>query len=199
MATAVHRQGEFIDQYAIDDPGNASGFDNIRIIISHGLSEVLIQTSGVDFTTSKANLLCWNDPDVVECPNDDIGGGVYREPEIMLLEEIFLAGGVTVGADLADLREKEIYLGFWHEYRTAKVIDDVIVELDLLGLNDLQKVRNLRSVYFGLGIDWTTSQTLAQNRINNSIEATYVDYNLATVPLQDRRLLILFGTVGWFE
>lgn len=198
-ATAVLRQGTYLDQYAIDDPGNASGFDNLRIIFSHQLSEVLIQTSGVDFTTRKANLLCWNDPDVLECPDDDLGGGVLRQPEIVFLNDIMLAGGVTLGANLADLREKEIYLGFIWEYTLYKVFQDAVAEMDIELLNDLQKRRALKYVMYGNGIDITTAQALANNWITNGIHPKYNELGLATVPLQYRRPLILFGEVGWFE
>lgn len=200
VATAVLRQGNFIDQYKIDDVGNE--YDNHVIWIAFQVAEVVYQPSSVNTTTFKSSLLCWEDPDIVECPDDDIDAGapvVYREPIIKFLDDIMVAGNVTVGADLTDLAEKSVYLAFWHEYRTAKVITDLIAELDLLGLNDLQKVRNLRSAYFGLGIDWTTSQTIAQARINSSTVANYDDYNLATVPLQDRRLLNLFGDAQWFD
>ena len=199
MASAVVRSGEYIDQYAIDDPGNVSGLDNIRIFISHGLTEVVVQVSGINTHTYQESLLCWNDGTILECPDDDIGGGVARMPAIAFLEEQFLAGTVTTGAPLTDLAEKAIYLAFWHEYRTAKVITDSIAEMVTELLNDLQQRRALKYIYFGLGIDLVTAQALANDRITNGVAATYTDYGLATVPLQDRRLLILFGSVGWFE
>lgn len=199
MATATIRQGQFIDQYAIDDPGNASGFDNNRIFISHQVNEVVIQVSGVNKHTSSEALLCWDDPDIIECPNDDIGGGVLRMPTLSFLADIQDAGGVVVGADLSDLQEKSIYLAFWHEYRTKRLVTTSIEEMALEGLNENQRRRALKFIYFGNGIDITTAQQLANDRITNGIVATYDDYNLATIPLQDRRLLKLFGEVGWFE
>jgi len=198
-ASAVVRSGEYIDQYAISDPGNVSGLDNVRVIISFGVTEVVIQASGIDNNTSKESLLCWNDNTILECPDDDVGGGVARMPALAFLEEQFLAGTVTVGAPLSDLRQKAIYLAFWHEYRTEKVVEDSIAEMVLEGLNAVQQRRALKYIYFGLGIDLVTAQALANNRITNSIQATYDEYGLATVPQQDRRLLILFGEVGWFE
>lgn len=199
MATSTIRQGEFIDQYAIEDPGNASGFDNNRIYISHQVNEVVIQVSGANYYTSQEALLCWDDPDIIECPNDDIGGGVLRMPALSFLADIQDAGGVTVGADLSELQEKAIYLAFWHEYRTKKLVTDSLAQMAVEGLNENQRRRALKFIYFGNGIDITTAQSLANDRVTNGIIATYNDYNLATVPLQDRRLLKLFGEVGWFE
>lgn len=199
MATAVIRQGEFIDQYAIDDPGNASGFDNNRVFISHQVNEVVIQQSGVNHRTSKEALLCWDDPDITECPNDDIGGGVPRMPVLTFLDSIQAAGGVTVGAPLSQAAERLIYLAFWHEYRTRKLITDTLAEMDVEGLNNQQKKRGLRFVYFGNGVDIVTAKTLADARVNDGTRATYDQYGLATVPQHDRRLLKLFGEVGWFE
>lgn len=195
-ATAVMRQSEFIDQYKISDPGG--DYDNHLIFISFGLTEVVIQTSSVDFNTQKESLLCWNE-DVPECPDDDIGGGVFRMPALTLLAEIQISGGITVGADLSDIAMKSIFLAFWHEYRTEKLVEDSITEMALEGLNDLQQRRALKYIYFGNGIDIDTAQSIANNRITNSVQATYNDYGLATMPLQDRRLLKLFGVVGWFE
>jgi len=198
QATAVIRQGDFIDQYAIDDPGNPSGFDNNRIYISHKVAEVVIQESGANTHTRSESLLCWEDSEEVLCPDDDIGGGVMRMPTVVFLDDIMLSGGVTVGADLTELQEKLIYLAFWHEYRTKKLITDTIAEMDLEGLNATQQKRGLKFVYFGNGIDIVTAKTLADARIDFGTVATYDEYDLATIPLQDRRLLRLFGEVGWF-
>jgi len=197
MATAVIRQGQYIDQYKIDDLGG--DYDNYLIYISHGLSELVIQVSSIDYTTSKENLLCWNDGEVLECPDDDLGGGVFLMPVLKQLEDILVAGGLSVGADLTDLAEKAIYLAFWYEYRTRKVFEDALAEMVLEGLNELQQRRSLKYVIFGNGIDLVTAQSLANDRVNSSIIPTYNDLNIATVPLQDRRLLSIFGEVGWFE
>ena len=198
MATATLRQGTYVDQYKIDDLGGE--YDNYLVIISHQVNEVLIQVSSVNFHTQKEALLCWDDPYIIECPEDDIGGGVYRMPILVLLDSIMAAGGVTVGADLSDARQKSIYLGFWHEYRTHKlVVEDSIDQMILDGLNATQQRRALKFIYFGSGIDIDTAQALANNRITNGVSATYDEYGLSTIPLQDRRLLKLFGEVGWFE
>jgi len=202
MATAVVRSGQFIDQYAISDPGNASGFDNNRVFISHKVAEVVIQESGANTHTRSESLLCWEDPDETLCPQDDTdpGPGVeYRSPTLVFLDNIMATGGVTVGAPLSLPREREIYLAFWHEYRTKKLVTDSIAEMDVEGLNNTQKRRALKYIYFGNGVDITTAQSLANNHITNGVIATYMDYNLATIPLHDRRLLKLFGEVGWFE
>lgn len=197
MATAVLRQGDLLDQYKIDDVGNP--FHNYLIIISHKVNEVLLQVSSVNHHTQQEALLCWEDNSILECPNDDIGGGVLRMPAVALLDSIMIAGGVTVGADLTDLAQKSLYLGFWHEFRMHKiVVEDSITQMELEGLNATQQRRALKFIYYGNGIDITTAQALANNRINNSIAATYDEYGLATIPLQDRRLLKLFGEVGWF-
>lgn len=198
-ATAVARDGVFITQYAIDDPGNASGFDNNRVFISHQVAEVVIQVSGVNTHTSSEDLLCWDDPDLLECPDDDLGGGVFRMPVLKLLNDIQVAGGVTNGVALTDAAEKSIYLAFWHEYRTKKLVTDTIAEMVTEGLNAIQQKRGLKFVYFGNGVDIITAKILADDRIDNGTIATYADYGLATIPLQDRRLLKLFGEVGWFE
>ena len=99
MATATIRQGTYIDQYNISDVGNASGFDNHRVFVSWKTAEVVIQQSGVNTHTFSESMLCWEDPDVIECPNDDLGGGVFRMPVLKFLDDIMFAGGVTVGAD----------------------------------------------------------------------------------------------------
>lgn len=197
--SAVYRQGQFIDQYAIDDPGNASGFDNNRVFISHQVNEVVIQVSGVNQHTSSEALLCWDDPDILECPDDDLGGGVFRMPVLKFLNDIMVAGAVTVGADLSDAAEKSIYLAFWHEYRTKKLITDSVAEMAIEGLNAVQQKRALKFIYFAQGVDLVTAKTLADDRIDFGTIATYGDYGLATIPLHDRRLLKLFGEVGWFE
>lgn len=196
-ATAVLRQGQYIDQYKIDDPGG--DFDNHLLFFSHRVNEIVIQTSSVNYHTSKEALYCWQNSDFTECPDDDIGGGVFRSPAIVLLNQIQLEGGVTVGAYLTDLAEKSIYLAFWFEYRSHKVFQDSVDEMVLEGLNELQQRRSLKYVIFGNGIDLVTSQAVANNWITNGIQPTYNDLNLATMPLQDRRLLKLFGEVGWFE
>lgn len=200
VATAVLRQGNFIDQYKIADVGNE--YDNHVIWIAWQVAEVVYQPSSIDTETFKTSLLCWEDPDIVECPDDDIDPGapvVYREPIIKFLDDIMVAGNVTVGADLTDLAEKSVYLAFWHEYRTAKVITDSLAEMVTAGLNALQQKRSLKYVYFGLGIDLVTAGTIADARVDSSTVANYDDYNLATVPLQDRRLLSLFGDAQWFD
>jgi len=196
-ATAVLRQGQYIDQYKFDAPG--TDFDNHLIFFSHRVNEAVIQISSIDYHTSKESLLCWGDSDITECPDDDIGGGVLRSPAIVLLNTIQTEGGVTVGADLTDLAEKSIYLAFWFEYRAHKVFQDSLAEMVLEGLNELQQRRSLKYVIFGNGVDFDTSQAVANNWITNGIQPTYNDLNLATMPLQDRRLLILFNEVGWFE
>lgn len=205
MATAVLRQGEWIDQYKIDDPGDASGFHNNLLVFSHNIPEVLRQVSSVNHRTFKANLLCWGDPDATTCPCDYTGSPpVGSPPEILqpaicFLNDIMLAGGVTVGADLSDAAEKSIYLGFWHEYRTEKQMEDMITQMGVEGLNNTQKRRGLKFAYMSQGVDITTAQSIANNRITNGVKATYDEYNLATIPIHDRRLLKIFGEVGWFE
>lgn len=199
MATVVLRQGVYVDQYAVDDLGGE--FDNNRMIISHNIPEVLIQVSGVNYHTSKANLYCWGDPDVTECPNDDLDppNEVWRDPAMVFLDGIMAAGGVTVGADLADLREKEIYLGFIYEYALHKAFQDTVTQMVTDGLTVAAQKRGLKYSMFSNGIDITTADTLATNWIDNGVQPTYVDLGLATVPLQYRRVLKLFGEVGWFE
>ena len=199
QATVVVRDGEYITQYAISDPGNASGFDNNRVFVSHRIPEVVIQVSGVNFHTSSESYHCWQDTDEVECPDDDIGGGALRSPTLVFLDSILEAQATTQGAPLSNLAEKKIYLAFWHEYRTKKIIRDSVAEMELEGLNSPQKRRSLKFVYYGNGIDFVTAEALANDRINNGTIATYNDYNLTTMPLQDRRLLKLFGEVGWFD
>jgi hypothetical protein len=198
MATAVIRQGAFIDQYKIDDPGNASGFDNNLVIFSHRVDEIVRQVSSVNFRTFKENLLCWGDGGPDACPCDDDGEGGQLSGGLCFLNDIMLAGGVSVGADLTDLQEKKIYLAFWHEYRTETQMENMIAQMELEGLNATQQRRGLKFAYLSHGIDIDTAQAIANNRISNGVKATYDDYNLATIPVHDRRLLKLFGEVGWF-
>ena len=118
---------------------------------------------------------------------------------MVFLNDIMLAGGVTVGADLSDLREKEIYLGFIFEYAIHKVFQDALAEMITEGLNATQQRRSLKYVMFGNGIDLVTAQALANDWVTNGVQPTYGQLGLATVPLQYRRTLKLFGEVGWFE
>lgn len=199
-ATAVYRQGVYIDQYKIDDPGNVSGFHNNLIFISHKVIEVVRQTSSVNHHTFKESLLCWADPTTYpECPCDDDGQGGQESAGMCFLNSIMEAGGVTPGAPLSDLAEKSIYLGFWHEYRTKKQMNDMLDQMTLDGLNNLQKVRGMKFAYMSQGIDITTATSISQNWVNNGIQPTYDEYGLPTIPIHDRRLLKLFGEVGWFE
>ena len=199
MATAVIRQGEFIDQYKIDDPGNASGFDNTLLFFAFQVPEVVRQTSSVNFHTFKENLLCWDDSTEPTCPCDSDGEGGQLSPAICFLDTIMAAGGVTVGADLTEAAENSIYLAFWHEYRTQNQMQIMLDEMTLQGLNDLQKQRGMKFAYLSQGVDITTANTIADAWVNSSILPTYDDYGLATIPVQDRRLLKLFGHTGWFD
>lgn len=192
QATAVLRQGDFIDQYKIDDPGNPSGFDNRILYLSHQVSEIVVQMTGVNYATYSETLGCWSDHEE-PCPT------VETAPTLFFLDSIMAAGGVSVGADLTELQEKAVYLAFWHEYKMKKMATDSLAEMDLEGMNDLQKRRALKYIYFGHGVDLATAQSIANDRVISGTVAHYVDYGLATVPLQDRRLLKLFGEVGWFE
>lgn len=195
----THREGDFIDQYKIDDVGNP--YHNHIFYYSHQVAEIVIQKSSVLYATESESLLCWSDNEETLCPDDVISTDpiVYRMPGIMALETIMMESGVTMGAPLTELQEKAIYLAFWHEYKMKKVATDSIAEMEVEEMNALQQRRALKYIYFGHGIDMTTAQSIANARITNSIVATYDDYNLATVPLQDRRLLKLFGEVGWFD
>lgn len=197
--STIHRQGEFIDQYAITDSDNHSGFNNIRIIISQGVCEALVQYTGIDTRTRKANLLCWCDAEEVLCPDDDIGGGVMREPEIVFLEDIMVAGALTIGADLADLRQKEIYGQFWNEYSLKGSVSTMVSGMVTEGLNALQQKRALKFALYMDGLPLLNAQTVANNYIDVTPELDFADFGIATVPLRFRRVLILFGAVGWFE
>lgn len=193
QATAVHRPGDYLNQYKIDDVGGEH--DNKIVYIADKIAEIVIQASGVDYTTSKESLRCWARGyyDDVDCPTE------ATDPVLVFLESIMIAGNVTHGAWLTDLQEKKVYLAYWNEYKLKKLVVDALAEMDTEGLNDLQKRRALKYIYFGHGIDLLTAQSIANARVINSIVATYDDLGLATIPLQDRRLLKLFGEVGWFE
>ena len=197
MATAEYKKGEFIDQYKIIDVGGPN--NNNLVFLAFQIPEVVVQTSSVNHITFKENLLCWDDSTVVECPDDDIGGGVIRMPVLNQLNDIMVAGGVTYVGSLTDLAEKAIYRAFWYEYTIKGVINTIMADAYFTALNDLQKVRNLRSVYYGNGIDSTTALSIAQNYINNGVEPTHDDLGLATASLQYRRWLRLFGATGWFD
>lgn len=199
MATATIRQGEYIDQYKISDPGNVSGFDNNILYFSHQVQEVVKQVSSVNHHTFKEDLLCWDNPDELTCPCEDDGQGGILSPTICFLDSIMAANGIIVGADLTDEAEKLIYLAFWHEYRTETQIENMLAEMEIELLNELQKKRGMKFAYMSQGVDIVTAKTIADNRVDNGIKATYDDYGFATIPLHDRRLLKLFGEVGWFE
>ena len=199
MATVTIRQGVWLDHYKFDDPGGVN--DNKIVVIAHQISEVFVQTSSVNYHTFKEDLGCWNDAEVLECPDDDLDppNGVWRHPVLKQLNDIMLAGGAIVGANLTDLQEKAYYLAFWFEYRTHKVFEDGLAQMVLDGQNTLQQVRHLKYLINGNGVDITTASAIASNWVDNSIQPTYNDLGLATIPLQDRRLLKIFGEVGWFE
>jgi len=199
MATAEYRQGTYIDQYKIIDVGGPN--NNNLVFISHKVNEVVIQTSSINNNTSKEALLCWQDGSILECPDDDLDppNEQWRMPVLKQLDDIMVAGGVTYIGDLTDLGEKSIYLAFWHEYMMEAVVESSIVEMIAEGLNDLQQRRSLKYIYYGNGLGLTEAQAVANNRITNSVQATYDEYGLATIPLQYRRVLKLFGEVGWFE
>ena len=196
MATAVLRQGDYVDQYKIDDPGGP--YDNNLIYIAHRVNEVVVQVSSVNYHTSQEALLCWTDNSIPECPDDLVGSPLdYRMPVVKFLDDIMAAGGVSIGADLTELAEKGIYLAFWFEYRTQKVWRDALAEMIAEGMNALQQRRSLKYVIYGNGVPLATAQAVANNWITNSVQPTYKDLSLATIPRQDRRLLKLFGAVGW--
>lgn len=199
MATAEYKQGEYIDQYKIIDVGGPH--NNNLVFLAFNIPEVVVQTSSVNHQTSKENLLCWDDPDVVECPNDDLDppNEDWRMPVLKQLDDIMAAGGVTYVGDLTDLGEKAIYRAFWYEYTIKGVVNTIMADAYFTPLNDLQKVRNLRSVYYGNGLDSATALSISQNYINNGIEPTHDELGLATVSLQYRRWLRLFGATGWFD
>lgn len=197
MATAEYKKGEFIDQYKIIDVGGPN--NNNLVFLAFNIPEVVVQTSSVNRNTFKENLLCWDSSEVLECPDDDLGGGVFRMPVLKQLNDIMIAGGVTHVGNLTDLGEKAIYRAFWYEYTIKGVVSTIMADAYFTALNDLQKVRNLRSVYYGNGIDSTTALSIAQNYINNGIEPKHDELGLATAPLQYRRWLRLFGPTGWFD
>lgn len=201
-ATAVERTGinGVVTQYKIDDLGG--DYHNHLIYESLNVCEVVIQTSSIIYTTSKENYLCWCD-ESVECPDDDIDGGTPgvqpRMPVLYQLEQIRIANSVTAGATLSDLASKAIYRAFWYEYVIKGRINTIMADSYFTSLNALQQKRNLKSVYYGNGVDVTTAQTIADAYIDGPTEPTHNDLGLATVSLQYRRMLILFGEVGWFE
>lgn len=197
--SAVHREGVYVDQYAITDPDNHSGFNNIRVIIAHNICEVLIQNSGADTRTYKANLLCWCDSSETLCPDDDIGGGVMREPEIVFLNDIMTAGAVTMGDDLSDLRTKEIYGQFWNEYTLKGSVVTMVDSMVTEGLNTTQQKRALKFGLYMDGLPLTNADTVSTAYIDTSAELDFADFGLATVPLRFRRWVKIFGGLGWFE
>jgi len=199
MATAVLRQGEFIDQYKIDDPGNASGFDNNLFFISFQVQEVVRQTSSVNFHTFKEDLLCWDNSEEPTCPCDSDGQGGQLSAGLCFLDSIMLAGGVTVGADLTVAAEEMVYLAFWHEYRTQNQMQIMLDQMTVEGLNDLQKVRGMKFAYMSQGVDITTANSIAQAWVNTATLPVYTDYGLTRIPQHDIRLLKLFGHTGWFS
>lgn len=196
-ATAEYKRGEYVDQYKIIDVGGP--YNNHVVWIAAQVTEVTIQLSSVNTHTFSESLLCWDDPDITECPDDDLGGGVFRMPVLKQLNDIMVANNVVPVGFLTVLGEKSVYLAFWNEYKLKKLITDSLAQMVLDGYNDLQKVRSLRFVFVGNGIDPAVALTLAQARVNQSIIHTYDELGLATIPLPDRRLLKLFGEVGWFE
>lgn len=197
-ASVESRSGNSIDQYTLSDPGNVSGFDGYVIYYSRGVPEVVIEVNTTTHRIIKESYYCWEDVDILECPDDDIGGGVFRSPVLMFLEEQFFQGTVTTGAPLTANNERLIFLAFWHAYRTKNLIKTSIDEMVLDGLNAVQQKRALKFIYFGNGIDIITSKALADARIDNGTVARYTSYGLTNIPVQDRRLIKLFGIAGWY-
>ena len=199
MATAEYKKGEFIDQYKIIDVGGPN--NNNLVFLAFQIPEVVVQTSSVNHITFKENLLCWESSEVLECPNDDLDppNESWRMPVLKQLDDIMVAGGVTYVGSLTDLAEKAIYRAYWYEYVIKGAVNTIMADAYFTALNDLQKVRNLRSVYYGNGIDSTTALSISQNYINNGVEPTHDDLGLATASLQYRRWLRLFGATGWFD
>lgn len=196
--TAEFRQGDFVDQYEINDPGNASGFDNHLLYFLHQVNEVVVQLSSANATTFSEALLCWDDPDITECPDDDIGGGIFRMPALVFLAEIQDAASVTYGADLSLAEERLVYLAFWHEYRTKDLISDSLARMDVEELNDLQKKRGLQMVFFAQGIAIEPALLMGEARVEEGTITVYTDYGLEIL-LYNRRLLSLLGAAGPFD
>lgn len=189
-ATATVRSGAFVDQYKIDDPGGL--YDSHLIYISHQVDEVVVQVSSINTHTFSESFICADGvTDFWDC--------AWEMPVLMELENIMIANAVVLGVPLTDIMEKNIYLAFWHEYKMKKLVTDAIAQMVVEEMNTLQQRRALKFIYFGHGIDIVTAQSIANDRITNSILPGWAAYNLATMPLQDRRLLKLFGEVGWFE
>jgi len=199
MATATLRQGEFIDQYKIDDPGNASGFDNNLFYLAFQVQEVVRQTSSVNYHTFKEDLLCWDNSEEPTCPCDSDGQGGQLSAGLCYLDSLMVAGNIIVGADLTIAAEDSIYLAFWHEYRTQNQMQIMLDQMVLEGLNALQQQRGMKFAYMSQGVEITTANGIANDWVNNSILPTYNDYGLAGIPTHDRRLLKLFGQSGWFS
>jgi len=199
MATAVLRQGEFIDQYKIEDIGNASGFDNNLFFFTFQAQEVVRQASSVDYHTFKEDLLCWDNAEEPTCPCDSDGQGGQLSAGLCFLDSIMVAGGVTVGADLTIPAEELIYLAFWHEYRTENQMANMLAQMEVELLNDLQKKRGMKFAYMSQGIDIVTAKAIADPWIDTGTRPTYAQYGLDGIPAHDRRLLKLFGHSGWFS
>ena len=198
-ASATLTNGENIEQYNISDPGNVSGFDGYVLYYSRGIPEVVIEVNTTTHRVIKESFGCEEDPDIVECPTDDIGGGVLRSPVINFLGEIQSQNSVTqIQTPLTAAAERLIYLAFWHAYKAKVLVTQSIDEMVTEGLNALQQKRALKYIYFGNGVDIVTSKTLADARIDNGTVARYDDYGFTNIPQKDRRLIKLFGLAGWF-
>lgn len=198
---AVLRKGLWVRQYKLTDTGGRC--ENCLVLIDEKIPEVVIQTSSVDYKSWKETHQCVEVAvDVWECPWDDLDppNQVYRSPTVMILEEAHLARNVTIGVALTELREKEIYLSFWHEYKMQLRMTELMAEMEADGLNDIQKRRSLESVFIFHGISEIDAEAAAAIRVNTPLLFDYMDYGLATISVADRRLLSILGSPAsdWF-
>lgn len=203
QATAVYREGSYIATYKITDADNHSGYNNNIVTISHRINEAIVQTSGVDFSTVKTDWGCWGDASLAYCPDDWMGED-YREPIIVFLNDLMGGGYVTRGADLSDLRTKELYGMYWNEWILKAVVTDLVTRMVNDGLNATQQKRILKFSLIANGIpnnadpdDYANEVAIAY--IDVDPELVFDDFGLATVPQQYRKTLRLFGETGWFE
>ena len=197
-ATCTERVGDRVTQYKIDDPGNASGYDNHLLYVATYVPRGVVQKSSVNLETYRELFDC---NDAVECPWDDLDppNEVWRSPTFMFLDSIWIAnGGCIRGAPLTATQNKNIRIAYWDAYMIKGSVNDILAELAILGDNDLQKTRKLRAFYFGMGVDFTTADTVASAKVEGQ-EIDWGEYGLTQVPDRSIRWAKIGGGTGWWE
>lgn len=208
--TVTNRVGLSIDLYSIDDIGHA--YDNHRVVLMQENPIILIQQSGVDFTTWEETRFCEVDGADLRCPWDDIDdvtpGVQYRSPIYMhIWDNCLIVRGADFPRDPSDYwlpgdAERHWFLGFWYEDKIKDIVNDSIAEMELEALNALQQKRALKYILFGHGVPLLGAggaTLMAADRIDNGVVWDYDRINLVTIPQPERNWLRHVGSSNLYD